>query len=95
MGLQLNIKNLYYKILVHIPKILHSGNEEDPLERSDVSAICDKQKNGQDRFLIFYPANQITEFGKQIEKVLFLKVFFPHWTIRLFSTKHCIVRLWL
>jgi hypothetical protein len=27
-----NIKNLFYQILVNIPKILHVRNEEDPVE---------------------------------------------------------------
>jgi hypothetical protein len=35
-----NIKNLFYQILVNIPKILHVKNEEDPVEN---------QKNGSQR----------------------------------------------
>jgi hypothetical protein len=27
-----NIKNLFYQILVNIPKILHAENEKDPVE---------------------------------------------------------------
>jgi hypothetical protein len=47
-----NIKNLFYQILVNIPKILHEQNEEDPVEnkkmaRSDVLAKLGERKNGQ------------------------------------------------
>jgi hypothetical protein len=47
-----NIKNLFYKILVNIPKILHVKNEEDPVEnkkiaRSDVLAKLGERKDGQ------------------------------------------------
>jgi hypothetical protein len=47
-----NIKNLFYQILVNIPKILHVKNEEDPVEnkkmaRSDVLAKLSERKNGQ------------------------------------------------
>jgi hypothetical protein len=47
-----NIKNLFYQILVNIPKILHVQNEEDPVEnkkmaRSDVLAKLGERKNGQ------------------------------------------------
>jgi hypothetical protein len=49
-----NIKNLFYQILVNIPKILHVKNEEDPVEnkkmaRSDVLAKLGERKNGQVR----------------------------------------------
>jgi hypothetical protein len=44
--------NLFYQILVNIPKILHVKNEEDPVEnkkmaRSDVLAKMGERKNGQ------------------------------------------------
>jgi hypothetical protein len=47
-----NIKNLFYQILVNIPKILHVKNEEDSVEnkkmaRSDVLAKLGERKNGQ------------------------------------------------
>jgi hypothetical protein len=47
-----NIKNMFYQILVNIPKILHVKNEEDPGEnkkmaRSDVLAKLGERKNGQ------------------------------------------------
>jgi hypothetical protein len=47
-----NIKNLFYQILVNIPKILHVKNEEDPVENkkmawSDVLAKLGERKNGQ------------------------------------------------
>jgi hypothetical protein len=49
---KLKIKNLFYQILVNIPKILHVKNEEDPVEnkkmaRNDVLAKLGEQKNGQ------------------------------------------------
>jgi hypothetical protein len=47
-----NIKNLFYQILVNIPKILHVKNKEDPVEnkkmaRTDVLAKLGDRKNGQ------------------------------------------------
>jgi hypothetical protein len=47
-----NIKNLFYQILVHIPKILHVKNEEAPVEDkkmawSDFLAKLGERKNGQ------------------------------------------------
>jgi hypothetical protein len=47
-----NIKNMFYQILVNIPKILHVKNQEDPVEnkkmvRSDVLAKLAERKNGQ------------------------------------------------
>jgi hypothetical protein len=49
---KLNIKNLFFQILVNILKILHVKNEEDPVEnkkmaRSDVLAKLGERKNGQ------------------------------------------------
>jgi hypothetical protein len=46
------IKNLFYQILINIPKILHVKNEEDPVEnkkmaRSDILAKLGERKNGQ------------------------------------------------
>jgi hypothetical protein len=35
-----NIKNLFYQILVNIPKILHVKNEEDPVEKKNGSERC-------------------------------------------------------
>jgi hypothetical protein len=32
-----NIKNVFYQILVNIPKILHVKNEEDPVENKKMA----------------------------------------------------------
>jgi hypothetical protein len=49
---KMNIKNLFFQILVNISKILHVKNEEEPVEnkkmaRSDVLAKLGERKNGQ------------------------------------------------